>query len=224
MMSPEQFCRNASLWRNITPMIKHVTRLLNIYATNVGKSVRSSSPPERNALIAETAFRIVSHGRSGDMNDLIDIEAEARQFIVNLPRGESAFQPLLTSEWDEVYAIAANLNLTLGNYSHVLFSVDVQGCGAVTKSTLDALAGDDLIEVKSVQRQFRGVDVRQALTYAALLRLQGTSVSSVTLVNPRRGRCTSMSMTDLASSAASTNSIELMEEIAQLMLGIQVSI
>jgi hypothetical protein len=224
MMSPEQFSRQASLWRNITPMIEHVTRMFNISALNFGRSVWSRSNPDRNAFIAETAFRVVANGVSGRSFDSSIAEAQARAFILALPRGASASFPLQTHEWAEVDALVANLRLVIETRPTAVFDHEVDGCGVVTHSRLDAIAQDELIEVKSVQRQFRGSDVRQALTYAALLRLQHMEVNTITLVNPRRGRIASMPMTAVSSSSAGTSPIELLEEIAQLMVGVQLSL
>lgn len=223
-MSPEQFSRQASLWRSVTPMIEHVTRLFNAGASVLGSPVRSNASPDRNALIAETAYRLMANTTRREEVDRTQIEESARNFILSLPAGESATAPLRSHEWTEVDLLASNLGRLVATRPGISFEYDVDGCGVVTRSKLDALAGDEVVEVKTVQRQFRSADVRQALTYATLLQIQHVDVEQLTLVNPREARVSTMPMVAVAATASGLSTVELVEEIAQLMVGMQLSL
>jgi hypothetical protein len=131
---------------------------------------------------------------------------------------------LSSSEWLEVEKLASGLVQALSDWPDVQFSVSVQGCGATSGTFLDGTSGVRLFEIKSVQRAFRAGDVRQALIYTALMHLGGTNVTTVRFINPRRGRSSTMSLTDLASSSAGVGVKELLNAIEGLMLGIQISV
>ncbi len=62
------------------------------------------------------------------------------------------------------------------------------GCGYIDASEGDVILGDVIYEVKTVERQFRGTDIRQVVTYAALNSLSKQyTVSNIGLFNPRSG-------------------------------------
>ena len=63
------------------------------------------------------------------------------------------------------------------------------GCGYVNASEGDVIFGETIYEIKTVDRQFRGSDIRQTITYAALNFAMGNfDIGYVGLFNPRRGQ------------------------------------
>jgi hypothetical protein len=62
------------------------------------------------------------------------------------------------------------------------------GCGFVDASEGDAIYGQTLYEIKTVERPFRSHDIRQTIVYAALNLAAGQfAISNIGLFNPRRG-------------------------------------
>ena len=75
-----------------------------------------------------------------------------------------------------------------------------------------------LFEVKTVDRSFRGVDLRQLLTYAALnFASREREISTLGLVNPRRGVFFEMPVGDLCLDIAGRSSESLFAMIIQVL-------
>jgi hypothetical protein len=63
------------------------------------------------------------------------------------------------------------------------------GCGFVDASEGDVIFGETIYEIKTVDRRFRGSDIRQAITYAALNFSGGQfDIRHIGLFNPRWGQ------------------------------------
>lgn len=98
------------------------------------------------------------------------------------------------------------------------------GSGVVDDAVGDIYlpSNEELIEVKAVQRLFRGSDLRQVLTYASLTDAR-TPVTSVTLLNPRLGTFYSATCEDLAQDIGAGSWVELRMSLLDFMSGLALS-
>jgi hypothetical protein len=212
-----------SVWVQATPALEPFMRLMVLQERSLGASVRSWGDPQRNALLAETAFRLVAHPGDLDTGSMRVAEDEARRFVVSLPRGEAASAPISHNEWLEVEQLAQVLRRYISYLVEPLFFPRIPRCGVVDSAVSDILAGQEIIEVKALARPFRSVDLRQALTYAAMLYSAGTRVERITLLNPRRSGYLTISIAAIASGARGDSAVELLQDLVVAMTGLQVS-
>jgi hypothetical protein len=85
------------------------------------------------------------------------------------------------------------------------------------------LCETELIEIKTVTRPFRALDIRQAVTYSAMLYASNYAVERITLLNPRRARFVSMSLDEIAAATRGDSRVALMQDLVECMVGLQVS-
>lgn len=184
----------------------------------------ASGSSERHALIAEVAFSMAAQG-SVKLPSVgpKEFEKNARDFVVNLPRGEYAIERLAVGEWYEAYRICRTIKKYATIEQGFDFSPAVPGCGIVDEAVADIKRDRELVEVKTVTRPFRSSDFRQVLTYAAMYYASGLQIEQVTLLNPRRGRYFSSSLDLVALGASGLSGPGLMQELVELMTGMNVS-
>ncbi|MGI5168206.1 hypothetical protein ACQEU3_28045 [Spirillospora sp. CA-253888] len=178
----------------------------------------------RSSFISEVAFAMAS--RAATTSKVVpgsDVEDEARDFMRRLPGGGYAESELTSIEWLEAKKICGKIQRYVSPTSDAVYSPLIPGCGVVDLAIADICHEGELIEVKTVTRQFRGADFRQALTYAAMLYASDRTVDSITLLNPRRAVYVKGSLDLIAEGAGGTSGVELMQELVELMTGLQTS-
>jgi hypothetical protein len=200
-----------------------VVRAVNSLQESLGAPVPSYSSNERNALIAETAFLLAGAGFPNDLYEKYELEAKARDFLLKLPHSSGAEAELTSEEWLEVGMLAQITRRYAARLHQPIFSPSIPGCGVVDAATADLLAGRELVEIKTVTRPFRSYDVRQALTYTAMLYSSGYTVEIITLLNPRRARVVNMPVGEIAAVTRGDSAVELMQDLMEWMLDLQVS-
>jgi hypothetical protein len=223
LISVSAFARHSSVWLQVTPATESVLRAANGLQESLGAPVPSYSGTERNALIAETAFLLVGAGFPGDLYQKYQLEAEARDFLLKLPHSSGAEAQLSQDEWLEVGMLAQVTRRYAARLQQPIFSPTIPGCGVVDAATADLLAGRELVEIKTVTRPFRSYDIRQALTYAAMLYSSGHTIELISLLNPRRARVVNLSIGEIAAVTRGDSAVELMQDLVEWMLGLQVS-
>jgi hypothetical protein len=181
--------------------------------------VQARADASRHSFLSEAAFYSL-------FSDSTTAEADARRFVTRLPRGAAASARITRVESIEVNQLKDNLTRYLQTNLSVLptFLPEFPGCGVVEPARGDILLGSELIEVKAVQRTFRGLDLRQAITYSALAHSNGQSVSFLTLLNPRWGMVYSSDVENLAMDVGAGSWVELMKDLIDAMSGIEVSL
>lgn len=223
MISVSEFSKQSSVWSQAAPTLEQLVRWVNSNLLSIGSRIDISGPTDRNSLIAETAFQLASYRGQNPLRPAEEAEAEARRLIIQLPRGASAFAQLRPQEWHSATTISQVITNFVSRREAPQYSPRVPGCGVVDASNADVLAGSELIEVKTVNRQFRGSDYRQVLTYAAMLYASGTEVESVTLLNPRQGDAITLTLDHIAAGASGQSRVELMQDLVNFMIALQVS-
>jgi hypothetical protein len=200
-----------------------VVHWINSHQESLGGAVSSLGDSQRNALIAETAFLVAGSEFAGASYEKYELEGKAREFLLTLPRGSAAANLLNSGEWLEVGMLARVTQRYTSRLSSPVFSPMIPGCGVVDVAIGDILAEDELVEIKTVTRPFRSYDLRQALTYAAMLYASGAPVTRITLLNPRRARSVTMSIAEVAGGTRGDSAVELLQDLVESMVGLQVS-
>ena len=223
MTTVREFVNQNSVWHALMPTLDQFTRYINRHVLRLGRPVRALNTDRRSSFVAEVAFEIAATG--GDVeSERSAIEDRARAALAHLPGAETSAEGLSVHEWFEAAELARNLSEFVGRRSEVaVYRPAIPGCGVVRPSAADALLGNELLEVKMVQRGFRSSDVRQAVTYCAMLHASGDAVRAVSLVNPRQGHYFSSTVAGFALDAGSASWVELMQDLCLAMEGIRFS-
>lgn len=217
------FVRHSSVWVTVTPTMEQVVRAANSMQESLGRAVPSLSDSQRNALIAETAFLLAGAGFPETHIRKPELEAKARDFLMRLPRSEGSEASLSSDEWVEVGMLAQVTRLYSSRLDQPNFSPKIPGCGVVDAATGDILCGTELVEIKTVTRPFRAYDIRQAVTYSAMLYASDYMVERITLLNPRRARFVSMSLDEIAVATRGESKVALIQDLVECMVSLQVS-
>jgi hypothetical protein len=142
---------------------------------------------------------------------------------MRLPRSEGSEASLSSDEWAEIGMLAQVTRRYSSRLNRPTFSPRIPGCGVVDAATGDILCGTELVEIKTVTRPFRAYDIRQALTYSAMLYASNYTVERITLLNPRRARFVSMSLDEISASTRGESRVTLIQDLVECMVGLQVS-
>lgn len=217
------FIRHNSVWTQIAPTMEPVISVAIKNQKSLGTAVQNRTVPQRNALVAETAFLLVGSEFAGRSYRKEELENRAREFLLKLPRGSEALPELTPDEWHEVGRLAQVTQEYTSSLLNPVFSPRIPGCGVVDSATGDVVAGTELIEIKTVSRPFRTSDLRQALTYAAMFYSSGRNIEYITLLNPRRARVVKMSIGRIAAGVRGCSAVELLQDLVEAMIDLQVS-
>ena len=215
----------SAFWAEAAPMLEHFTRRLNLEYLDRFDVPMKSEKTGRKALIAEFAFSMMvevlrcaekpTNSAKLHENAWNDTRRRLRPF---LGQGVDLDAPLQQSEKAEAAEIEKRLiaffkGTNLPMKTRPLF----KGCGFVDASEGDILTKSTLFEVKTVDRSFRGADLRQLLTYAALNSAsREAEIPSIGLVNPRRGVSFKMSVGQLCVDISGRSAEDLFAMIVQV--------
>ena len=214
-----------AFWAEAAPMLEHFTRRLNLEHLDRFDTPMKSDKTGRKALIAEFAFSMMVEviRSAGNPTDPAELQENAwndtkRRLRPFLGQGVDLDTPLQHSEKAEAAEIEKRLvaffkGANLPIITRPLF----KGCGFVDASEGDILTKSTLFEVKTVDRSFRGADLRQLLTYTALNSAsREAAIPSVGLVNPRRGVSFEMSVGQLCVDISGRSAEDLFAMIVQV--------
>jgi hypothetical protein len=196
MISTAKFAQDyASFWNSLFPRAEALIRSVNLNYERFAPERKDEfrSDPNRRGLLNEVGFELAKLGWSGSSN----VSESTRQAAYDAGakalleiESKANVEPLTDLEWAESEFVAERLTMFCSRWprDEVTFAPPVRGCGFVDSRAADLSVGPVLMEVKAGDRNFRSTDLRQVLTYAALLNLETPGrVSKVCLVNPRRG-------------------------------------
>lgn len=224
MISAKQFAAQNSVWQRASPTLEQVVRWANTHQASLGTAVAAMSTPDRHALLSELAFHAAAQGYQRWVSGPYGVHVQSvRGFIKQLPGGGPASADVTVYEWLEVQGLASVIVRFTDGLESKVFSPKIPGCGVVEAATADVMAPHHLVEIKSVTRAFRSSDLRQALTYVAMLYASGIEVTEVTLLNPRRARHVTLSLDFIAAGSGGLAAPEMLQELVEAMTGLQVS-
>jgi hypothetical protein len=219
VITPKTFAALGSVWHVAVPSLEQFTRWVNATERPYTFGVPRTGDTARSALIAETAFQMATAGLADSTS-----EASARSLLERLP-GPPQGGPLSAEELAQSRRLARNLTYIVPMDGKTLPTAHpvFPGCGVVGSAVGDLLRGHELIEVKTVERGFRGLDFRQSLTYAALAYAAGQEIGRITLVNPRRALWFTSSSSTLARDLGAVSWIDLMQNLVNAMTDVNPS-
>lgn len=203
---------------------------LNKSLESLGRSAVSLSEPGRRGLINEIAFGLFANiGKPAspssirsDVNSFaLATEKALHQQRRFATRGTEDLSYPNLYEKLEIYSIAETLELyrkTISNKAVPLPYPQFSGCGTLDACCGDLIVDDILVEVKSGNRNFRSMDIRQVLIYCALNSVQRKyDIRSVSCVNPRRGVYFLVDLDTLCLQFASLSASEVLAELVYII-------
>jgi hypothetical protein len=105
------------------------------------------------------------------------------------------------------------------------YSPRFRGCGIISDSFGDVLAGNTLYEIKTAERPYRSVDLRQTLVYAALNHSSRTyTIVNLALLNPRLGTFLRFNIESLVDQLAGKAAAELFGDIIHFVSADMISV
>ena len=133
--------------------------------------------------------------------------------------------PLNVDEKKEVTELFQRLsNFFVKEHSPQQIRPIFKGCGFVDASEADVLAKSTLFEVKTVERSFRSVDLRQVITYAALNHSsKEVEITNLGLANPRRGVFFELPLNEISMEISGRTADERVSTIVQTISSGEIS-
>jgi hypothetical protein len=213
-------------WQELLPLLERYVRRMNLQKERFAAPLPSHSSKRERGVINEAGFRLfvasrrndvpIAHLDEGVVEQSIDA---ALRYISTMRRFENeALTRPDTSGVNEAIQIAMRLDEFFRERQKSTLELDppFHGCGLIQACSGDALASETLFEVKAGGRDFRGADVRQALTYCALnFAAKRYDISTLCLLNPRRGVSITESIEWLCRQTGGASSVEVLSTIVE---------
>ncbi|MBI5549977.1 MAG: hypothetical protein HY911_00615 [Desulfobacterales bacterium] len=198
MISERTFARSfPAFWSDLLPLLTpRFVHLINVgFCHNLKNESDSSILPIKKsiatrdpAVVSEFAFILskLSLEKKIDIDGLAAIkeltdqaEYMAYEIVEKYEGGEISLSlPLLQEEKEEGIALARNYQIFLNQYCKdqpIEFGPIIQGSGFLSKCRADISVGKTLFEVKTVDRNLAGKDIRQLIVYLSLQSATGNS-------------------------------------------------
>jgi len=199
VITEREFVRShSSFWKDTLPYCEIYVRYLNSnFAGTYTKELVSSVAPNRRALVNELAFELFTAGiDQGGVNNVVSSREQVAVLYAATLDSMRRFAgfglqqgPLTHHEQAEAIKLARRTESFVSQYNQrPAVRPKFPGCGMLDSVEGDLLIDKTLVEVKAGDRSYRGVDLRQLLTYCALN--YGTNahdIESIGLLNPRAG-------------------------------------
>ena len=206
MISEREFSKSHStFWQELIPFVERFVRLINYgLVERYHDEVKPESVPDRRALIslvAQYSFDRLFDGKKEFFQDVSDSALKKiirdASFLVR-QYGAAGGRTLNADELheiDELCKSIATYFLEIGLTTEIIRAPEFLGCGILDTCIGDYIYDSTLVEMKSVERNFRGVDIRQVLIYLSLANLhKNYRIKDICLMNPRRGVYVHMSV------------------------------
>ena len=227
MISETKFSRySSSTWRSLTPTMEIFVRKINLelYEREFPLLV-SNVDPSRRGFINEIAFQLFAETR---IIPFVTKEAEeratsrARQLILRIEESRpSDTSPLNFEEMRDAKEQLRRLGVFFENEAKgatLELSPAFAGCGIIDACEGDVYFENTLFEIKAGDRNFRSIDLRQILTYAALNYSQSMrTIDLVGLFNPRLGISFCMGLDELCLEVSGRPASHTLSEIIRVI-------
>ena len=207
-----------AFWSEHTPTSEHFVRRLNLeWSERWCPPMPKPKDEIRPALVAEFAFskfcQLVSGAKDAGEEEALEEAISRLRPLVDDP--SSLTPPVTATEEKETAKILGCLRGYFGaRGERMLIRPVFYGCGYVDSSEGDILSGQSLFEVKSVDRTFRSIDIRQLVTYVALNSLSRLySIEKLGIFNPRRGVYVEMPVDTICYEISGQSSQELFDAV-----------
>jgi hypothetical protein len=186
-----------AFWNDCTPMCEHFVRWLNVGGLERFQLPMARSESTRRSLIAELAFSLYVErlqAEEAKSDELMEAawQSTERRLAPFVNRGLDISRNLNQEEMRDVQHIARSLMAFFTRDDEGARALILRplfaGCGYVDSSEADVIHDGTLFEIKTVDRSFRGVDIRQLMTYCSLnFASSQYTLEKCGLFNPRTG-------------------------------------
>lgn len=224
-----------SFWADLLPWSEKFAHLVNLsyerYHLEFESSIYAAS---ERAIVNELAFEWFGWALESDSDlskispgGLASLEDKVITKIGRLSSAEWGSLSFSDAERAEARSIANSIqHYFSSNHPNEAITVSPQflGCGFLDACYGDAIAGNCLIEIKAGDRNFRSMDVRQVLVYAALNKVsEQYNLDDIILLNPRRGIYYRTTIEALCVESGGHSSDDVLSEIVNFVSGMGVS-
>lgn len=185
-----------AFWSEMTPTLDLYVRRLNLEYSRREYAPIQDSLTGRRAILAEYAFSLFHEAWRVNGHSVLNLTIEDAAWLETRRRMTPFLgqivdfdNPLDIDERKEVVELVRRLR---GLFSGRLHPNRVRpifrGCGFIDASEGDIISDQTLFEVKTVDRSFRSIDIRQLISYAALNHSSKQfDIQYIGLFNPRWG-------------------------------------
>ena len=211
-----------AFWGEAAPTLEHFIRHLNLRHLERFEVPVNGNKSGRRAVVAEYAFSIF-YEHWADRENVKAADQKSKEAWIQMERrlkpflgkGISLENPLNEDEENEVFKLSRRLQRF---FAGPLYPTEVRpvlpGCGFVDASEADVLVASTLFEVKTVNRSFRSVDVRQLIAYAALNHSsRQLEIEEIGLINPRMGVVFQMPLEEVSREISGRSAEELLSVV-----------
>lgn len=238
MISEKEFSRQfLGFWSECVPFLdKSLVAELNLQGSampdNKGfvvKPMVSSLASSENDIVAETAFGIFAAAKAKQTRvrtiaadraevDLLTDHASSR--ISQLRRLSYRAELGSDESRDDAVELALRMEWCFDqkDCKQLVIQPRFKGCGILNSCFGDVLCDDCLCEIKMVNRNLLGVDLRQVIAYCALnYQSHQYSIRTISIINPRRGIEYHFEVEALIQRASGKNSAELFHQLTDFL-------
>ncbi|MDI3429627.1 hypothetical protein QLG02_04700 [Aeromonas sp. V90_14] len=243
MISEATFSKKyTSFWNETLPNSKNYVRLINSGLLQAIYEPFSPADRKNNtALVNVLFFNIFRHANENKLrfenynrpsffesNEFIQMQNKSIEYLSRFSYGNECALPLSDIEKRQTLQL---FRMIYSRYMdrHKRFIDDdftliidpvFDGCGFINESVGDFLFGDTLVEIKSGERSFSSIDVRQVLTYLTLNHFSKKpyKINKIELFNPRMGISFSESVESFCKNLSALSSQELFSEIEKFIV------
>jgi hypothetical protein len=238
MISEVTFSKKfTAFWNQTLPNSKNYIRLIN---AGLIERVYKPLPPARRknniALINVLSFELVKavatqklsiddvsnkdFFKSNGFKLIFDL---SMTFLSRFSYGNNVDLPLENDELNEVIALYKAIYIRyVANSKNIEVEPEFSGCGFINQANGDIACDETLIELKSGERNFSVMDLRQILTYCTLNHFMGSPllIKKIELFNPRTGIAYSEDIESFCQNVSALSSLELFSEIQKFITDI----
>ena len=189
-----------AFWNDCAPTCEHFVRRLNLDGLERFCPPMAKSGASNRALIAEYAFSLFVERRRDNVANRTQSSNEALEDAA-WAATRKRLAPYVSQGFDLNRGFDEESLREVGEIARRLFGFFAKrkcqlvmrpvftGCGYVDASEGDIIFGETIYEIKTVERPFRGIDIRQAIMYSALnFASKQFDIKNLGLLNPRRGQ------------------------------------
>ena len=239
MISARDFADTyTSFWQIATPTSETLIREANRVREHFAAPIETLTNPQTHSFVADVAFEMLRETYSPLQRSLLQ-PRRARARIKEIAQHRYAICAQSGSTWavdvsnrtwvlSEAEALAnrmADFFFEREVAVELLYQPRFRGCGIISDSFGDVIAGNTLYEVKTGDRPYRSVDLRQALVYAALNHAaRDFTITHLALLNPRLGTFLKFDLESVTDQLAGKAAAELFGDIVHFISADTISV
>jgi hypothetical protein len=239
MISARDFAETyTSFWQISTPTSETLIREANRFRDRFAAPLEPLTSPRAHSFVADVAFDFLRETYSPLRKSILPANRR-RARLEEIVEHRHKMLSRTGSSWmieientDSIIIEAQALTARMAGFflkhelaTELLFQPTFRGCGIISDSFGDVIAGRTLYEIKTGDRPFRSVDLRQTLVYAALnYAARAYTITHLAILNPRLGTCLRFEVDNLSDQLAGKSSPQLFGDIIHFISADTISV